>query len=427
METADSPNIKYAPGTSAPRNVGNAGAVVDTTATTDENENTRDKYPGDYWTMRNYYDPERHDIWGDSEDDQLDQKAPSASVLVTSSRPTNAACNDDGMPSSNEKHDTSFNDANYTSPVQTIYMSRHNTISNSLAKTKPLDTVAARTTIGVLAQDDAPPRARFPSLPNMPQTAVRSSAPRHDNGNQPPRTTDRTEHIMTAVRSLAPRPWHTTVRRNGTTPWRPRHLYIIGLMTHIILLLLHSGDSGVEPCSPPANTTNLTTYRNSTTYYGMTNGGAERCSPPTMPTITTVRSPAPRPCHYPNHTVNAMHDSAKELHQRLGIHPVVNRTPLPWHIPQCSRTRNRRKTAFSHRSTPTSHPHHAWRCRSVIVSGAEPPVCLPARGQSRASNMPFITSRHTYPHHTTSDCSTKDNRSETTTRPRLQPQPHPST
>ena len=184
--------------------------------------------------------------------------------------------------------------------------------------------------------DDAPPRARFASLPNIPQTAVRSSAPRHDKDNQPPDTTDRTENNMTPVRSLAPRPWHTTVQCNRTAPWRPRPLGFIGLMTHIILLLLHNGDSGVKPCSPPTNTTNLTTCQNATTHHGMANGGAERCSLPTMRTITTVRSPTPRPCHYPNHTVNAMHDSAKELHQRLGIHPALNITSPPSHIPQRS-------------------------------------------------------------------------------------------
>ena len=154
----------------------------------------------------------------------------------------------------------------------------------------------------------------------------------------------------------------------------------IGLMTHIILLLLHNGDGGVEPCSPPANTTNQTTYQNITNHYGMVNGGAERRSPPTMPTITMVRSPAPRPCHYPNHTVTAAQFSAQELHRRPGIHPVLHVTPLPSHTPHCSRTRNCRNTAFSHRSTPPSQPHPAWRCRSVIVSGAGPPVCLPATG-----------------------------------------------
>ena len=164
------------------------------------------------------------------------------------------------------------------------------------------------------------------------------------------------------------------------TSWRPRPLCYIGLMTHIIRLLLHNGEGGVEPCSPPANTTNLTTYQNTTTHYGMANGGAERRSPPTMPTITTVRSRAPRPCHNPNHTVNAAHPPAQELQRRPGIHPVLNVTPLPSHTPQCSRTRNCRKTAFSHRSNPPSQPHPAWRCRSVIVSSAGPPVCLPVTG-----------------------------------------------
>ena len=153
----------------------------------------------------------------------------------------------------------------------------------------------ARRLDGLRMPDAAPPRARYASHPNI-QPAVRRSAPRPDTDNQPPDTTDRTENNTTAVRSLAPRPWHATVQLNKTTSWRPRPLCYIGLMTHIILLLLHNGDGGVEPCSPPANTTNQTTYQNITTHYGMANGGAERRSPPTMPTITTVRSPAPRPC-----------------------------------------------------------------------------------------------------------------------------------
>ena len=220
---------------------------------------------------------------------------------------------------------------------------------------------------------------RYASHPNI-QPAVRSPAPRPDTDNQPPDTTDRTENNTTAVRSLAPRPWHATVRLNKTTSWRPRPLCYIGLMTHIILLLLHNGDGGVEPCSPPANTTDQTTYQNIMTHYGMANSGAERRSPPTMPTMTTVRSPAPRPCHYPNHTVTAAQFSAQELHRRPDIHPVLHVTPLPSHTPHCSRTRNCRNTAFSQRSTPPSQPHPAWRCRSVIVSGAGPPVCLPATG-----------------------------------------------
>ena len=236
----------------------------------------------------------------------------------------------------------------------------------------------ARRLDGPRLPDAAPPRARYASHPNI-QPAVRSSAPRPDTDNQPPDTTDKTENNTTAVRSLAPRPWHATVRLNKTTSWRPRPLCYIGLMTHIILLLLHNGDGGVEPCSPPADTTNQTTYQNITTHSGMANGGAERRSLPTMPTITTVRSPAPRPCHYPNHTVTAAQFSAQELH-RPGIHPVLHVTPLPSHTPHCSRTRNCRNTAFSHRSTPPSQPHPAWRCRSVIVSGAGPPVCLPATG-----------------------------------------------
>ena len=71
----------------------------------------------------------------------------------------------------------------------------------------------ARRSDGLRLPDDTPPRARFASLPNIPQTAVRSLAPRPDTDNQPPDTTDGTENNITEVRSLAPRPWHTTVRR----------------------------------------------------------------------------------------------------------------------------------------------------------------------------------------------------------------------
>ena len=318
---------------------------MDMAETTEINENAPDEYPGDYETMENHYDPERHDIWGDGEDDQRNQKAPKALVNADSMNPKQAAqlVTYNTIPINSEADPTVIE---FNSDPQT----------KDTWGRAPYPAADARRS-GLRTErdwmpEDAPPRARFASLPNVCQTAVRSTAPRHGNDNQPPDTTNRTEKNMTAVRSHAPRPWHTTVRRNGTTPWRPRPLCIIGLMTQIILILLHNGDSGAEPCSRPANTTNLTAYQNTTTHHGLANGGAERCSPPTIPTTTTVRSPAPRLCHYPNHTINAMHDSAKELHQRLGIHPVLNITPLPWHMPQRSRTRNCRKTAFSHRSTP---------------------------------------------------------------------------
>ena len=123
-------------------------------------------------------------------------------------------------------------------------------------------------------------------------------------------------------------------------------------MAHTILLLLHIGDRGVEPCSPPANNTKLTTCKTTITHHGLVNGGAERCSPPKTPTITTVRSPAPRLCHYVDYSVNVTYDSAKEPHQQLGLHPVLSVTPLSLHFPQRLRTRNCRNTAFSHRSTP---------------------------------------------------------------------------
>ena len=306
--------------------------------------------------MENHYDPEHHDIWGDGEDDQRKQ-APRVPINV------------DAMKSQQAAQSLTYNVTliDYEDGPPAIEF-------NSAAVARHSGPRTERDRM----PEDAPLRARFASLPNGSRTAVRSTAPRHDNDNQPPEMTDRTKNNMTAVRSPAPRPWHTTVRHNETTSRRPRPLCIIGLMTHIILLLLHNGDSGAEPCSPPTNTTNLTTYQNAKTHHGLANGGAERCSPPTTPTAATVRSGAPRPCRHTNHTKHAMHDTATVLHQRLGIHPVLNITPLPSHIPQCSRTRNCRKTAFSHRSTPPSQPHPVWRCRSVIVSGAGPPVCLPA-------------------------------------------------
>ena len=309
--------------------------------------------------MENHYDPEHHDIWGDGEDGQQDQQAPRVPI------------NADAMKSEQAAQSLTYNviPIHYEDDPPAIEF-------NSAAVARHSGPRTERDRM----PEDAPLRARFASPPNGSQTAVRSTAPRHDNDNQPPDTTDRTKNNMTAVRSPAPRPWHTTVRHNKTTSRGPRPLCVIGLMTHIILLLLHNGDSGAEPCSPPTNTTNLTTYQNTTTHHGLANGGAERCSPPTTPTAATVRSPAPRPRHHPNHTIHAMHDTATVLHQRLGIHPVLNITPLPSHVPQSSQTRNCRKTAFSHRSIPPSQPLPAWRCRSVIVSGAGPPVCLPAAG-----------------------------------------------
>ena len=338
METATSQDIKYAPDTSALRNAGDAREVMDMAETTEVNENASDEYPGVYKAMENHYNPECHDIWGDGEDDQRNQKAlkaagarqhyqhnvPTASITAIN----NAGMQDLKQAAQSPTYDT------------TTYHVGPSAMDNGTAD--------ARRSDGLRLPDAAPPRARYACHPNIPQTAVRSSASRPDTDNQPPDTTHRTENNITAVWRAAPRPWHTTVRRNGTTSWRPRPLCYIGLMTHIILLPLHNGDGGVEPCSPPANTTNLTPYQNTTTHYGMANGGAERRSPPTMPNMTTVRSPAPRPCHDPNHTVNAAHASAQELHRRPGIHPVLNVTPLPSHTPQCSRTRNCRITAFSH-------------------------------------------------------------------------------
>ena len=206
METATSQDIKYAPDTSALRNAGEVGEVMDTAETTEVNENASDELPGAYNTMQIH-----------CEDDPPAIEFNSAAVARDSGPRTER----DRMP------------------------------------------------------EDAPLRARFASLPIGSQTAVRSTAPRHDDDNQPRDTTDRTKNNMTAVRSPAPRPWHTTVRHNKTTSRRPRPLCVIGLMTHIILFLLHNGDSGAEPCSPPTNTTNLTTYQNTTRHHGLANGGAE--------------------------------------------------------------------------------------------------------------------------------------------------------
>ena len=232
--------------------------------------------------MENRYDPEHHDIWGDGEDDQRDQKAPRAPV------------NADSMKFKQAAKLLTYNiiPIDYEDDPPAIEF-------NSAADARHPGLRTERDWM----PEDAPPRTKFASLPNGSQTAVRSTAPRHNNDNQPPDTTDRTKNNMTAVRSPAPRPWHTTVRRNETTPWRPRPLCIIGLMTHIILLVLHNRDSGAEPCSPPANTTNLPTYQNTTTHHGLANGGAERCSSPTTPTATTVRNPCspsvspPKPHH----------------------------------------------------------------------------------------------------------------------------------
>ena len=157
-----------------------------------------------------------------------------------------------------------------------------------------------------------------------------------------------TEKNLTAVWSPAPRPIHTTVKPNGPTPWRPRRLCTIGLMTHIIVLLLHVGDGGVEPYSPPANNTKLTTCKTTMTHHGLVSGGEGRCFPPKTPTITTVRSPAPRPCHYPDYSGNVTYDSAKEPHQQLALHPVLNVTPQSLHFSQRVQTRNCRNTGFSH-------------------------------------------------------------------------------
>ena len=170
----------------------------------------------------------------------------------------------------------------------------------------------------------------------------------------------------------------------------------------------------MEPCSPPTNNTKLTTYKTNTAINELLNGGVERCSPPRTRPATTVRSRAPRPWHHSDHTtMNITSDPTKGPNQQLGLHPVLTTKSQPL------QPRKRHDTPLSHRMPPLSPTHPAWYHRSVLVSGAGPPVCLPQPGQSRASKMPSIITRDThFPHRTSSGRTTKDSRSETTTRPR---------
>ena len=361
MQTATSQDIKYAPGTSTLRNAADAGEVMDITETAEENENTpdatrtwtndprlttsfRDMPAGDLSATQVYNDPAcSRDVSANMGGLAQDT---TAKVRV--------------FPESVKADNTETLRFPETGVSSRIRDTCGASASHYATDTRRSDGLRPEFTYGWVGYnrlpEDAPPRARFVPRPNTPQTAVWSAAPCHDNDNEEPNTTDMTENNATAVRSPAPCPLHTTVKPNGTTPWRPRPLCTIGLMAHIILLLLHIGDGGVEPCSPPTNNTNLTTCKTTMTHHGLVNGGAERCSPPTTRTITTVRSPTPRPCHYPDHTVNVMYGSAKEPHQQLGIHPVLNVTPLSLHVPQRSQTRNCRNTAFSHRPTPPPNP-----------------------------------------------------------------------
>ena len=143
---------------------------------------------------------------------------------------------------------------------------------------------------------------------------------------------------MTTVRSPAPRP---TRRRN----------------------LIRNCDGGAEPCFPSISHTTLTTYKNNISNHGQVNGGAERRSPPRTCTLTTVRSPAPRPWHYPNHTVDVTYDPTKGPDQQLGLHPVLIVTPRLLQLSQRLQSRNCRNTAFSHRIHPFLPTHLAWHCR----------------------------------------------------------------
>ena len=182
-------------------------------------------------------------------------------------------------------------------------------------------------------------------------TPVRSAAPRQHTNISRQTMTDSTRTNPTAVRSPAPRYTHPNTKRTRTNPYKTWTLHLMVSVINIMALLYNISDGGAEPCSPPANTT-LATCNTTMTHHELVNGGAERCSPPKTPSITTVRSPAPRPCHYSDYSVNATNDSAKEPHQQLGLHPVLNVTPLSLHFPQRLQTRNCRNTAFSHRSTP---------------------------------------------------------------------------
>ena len=399
METATTQDIKYARGTSTLRNAAYAGEVMDITETAEKNtpNATQTRLPTSFRDM------------------------PDGDLSATQVYNDHACSRDVGANMGGLAQDTTakvrvFPESVKADNIETLRFTetgvspRVKDTCGAFALHYATDThrsdgLRPEFTYGRMGYnrlpEEARPRARFVPRPNTPQTAVRSAAPRHDNDNQQPNTTDMTENYVTAVRSPAPRPLHTIVKPNGTTSRRPRPLCSIGLMANIILLLLHIGDGEVEPCSPPANNTNLTTCKNTMTHHGLVNGGAERCSPPTTPTITTVRSPAPRPCHYPDRTVNVMYDSAKEPHQQLGIHPVLNVTPLSLHIPQRSQTRNCRNKAFSHRPTPPSQSHLARHCRSVIVSGAGPPVCLPATGlvMGIKHTLHHLTSHLPPPHH----------------------------
>ena len=84
-------------------------------------------------------------------------------------------------------------------------------------------------------------------------------------------------------------------------------------------------NGGVEPCSPQANNTKLTTYVTATTNKGPKNGGAERCSPFENRPPTTVWSPAPRPWQHSDYTtLYTTPDPKNGSYQQPGLHPALN-------------------------------------------------------------------------------------------------------
>ena len=99
--------------------------------------------------------------------------------------------------------------------------------------------------------------------------------------------------------------------------------------------------------------------------------------------------------------MNTTSDRTKGPHQQLGLHPVLIVTSRPLQLSQRLQPRNCHDTALSHRSPPLPPTHLAWHYRSVIVSGAGPPVCLPATGSFKGikNALHYHTPHLPPPHH----------------------------
>ena len=110
-------------------------------------------------------------------------------------------------------------------------------------------------------------------------TAVRGTAPRQHTNISRQTATDPTTTNPTAVRSPAPRYTHPNTKRTRTTPYKTWTLHLIMFVINIMALLYYIGDGGAEPCSPPANNTNLTTCITNGTNNGLRYGGKGRNSP----------------------------------------------------------------------------------------------------------------------------------------------------